>query len=259
MEIKGIRNRRKKLPKTYEGLEVYVEERVFGGYGKEEMCRQIAELLYEELSLTTERIEQYYLPFGQAGFLTVRQKFERMLFLAAKRAPGNGRRQLFSMAGWDVAEKSEITAEDVETLYLKWCEEERTFLTPEEKQHFLTESLYEPFGYGILERLMEEETEGLCAGAVFDCGKEKAWETIRVLSGGRWIRLAFLAFENEAELCRVTKRLVCMSGTGELTVATPKLMWCCQDETRCVAVGPPAAESWGFAIYRDGKERESRK
>lgn len=230
---------------------------------KKERYKQIEELLYNKWNITTEQIEELYVPFGQSGCLGVRQKFEVMLYLASKEAHGGGRKQLFARAGWNKEEKTEITQEDIEEAYLRFLEEEWIWLEETDKKIIFTGFIYEPFGYGILEQLLGQETEGLLAGELFweAYGKggmrkspgemiEASEHGIGVLEHGRAIRLSFLRFSNKEELCRITKRLVCMGGKGELTAAEPEWNMCYTDGTVGHAVRPPKSKEWGFEVIR---------
>ncbi len=227
---------------------------------KKEVCRQLRELLYGKWNITTEQIERCYVPFGQAGYLSAKQKFEIMLYLASKEAHGNGRKQLFSHAGWKEGEITEITGKNVEEAYLRFLEEEWIQLGDADKKILFTEWVYEPFGYGTVEQLLGQETEGVFAGELFwkayGKGSSLEWTEkvsehgIGILEQGRLIRLGFLGFANKEELCRITKRLVCIGGRGELTVAEPEWKMRCIDGTVGYAVRPPKAEGWGFEIIR---------
>lgn len=234
---------------------------------KKEVCRQLGELLYRKWNITEEQIEAYYVPFGQAGYLSTKQKFEIMLYLAAKEAYGNGRKQLFAHAGWNEEQRTEITRKDVEEAYLQFLEEEWIRLEEADKKMLFTEWVYEPFGYGVIEQLLGQETEGIFVGELFwrvygGSGRKNSRGSdmegiaraseygIGVLEQGRAVHLEFLYFANKEELCRITKRLVCMGGKGELTVAEPEWRMCCPDGTVGYAVRPPKSEEWGFGIIR---------
>lgn len=230
---------------------------------KKEACRQLRELLYRKWNITMEQIETCCVPFEQAGYLSTKQKFDIMLYLASKEAYGDGRKQLFAHAGWKEEERTEITQRDVEGAYLRFLEEEWIRLEEADKKILFTEWVYEPFGYGIVEQLLGQETEGIFAGELFwkaygESGRRKDLEGgagaseygIGILEQGRVIRLGFLCFANKEELCRITKRLVCIGGKGELTVAEPEWKMRCTDGTIGHAVRPPKSEGWGFEIIR---------
>lgn len=256
--------RKIKHPTNISGLLYAVQKEIGGNQAqKKEVCTQLEELLYGKWRITAEQIEECYYPFGQSGYLTVRQKFEIMLYLASKEAHGNGRKQLFVRTGWNAEEKEEIRREDVEKAYLRLLEEEWIQLCEADKKALFTGLVYEPFGYGIVERLLEQETEGVLAGELFwQAYQERGAEENRkeakvseagigVLEQGRLIRLKFLRFSGKEELCRITKRLVCMGGRGELTVVKPEWNICFADGTMGHAVRPPKSREWGFEIIRE--------
>lgn len=230
---------------------------------KKEVCGQLEELLYRKWNITTEQIETCYVPFGQAGYLSTKQKFGIMLYLASKEAYGSGRKQLFARAGWEGEERTEVTRKEVEETYLHFLEEEWIRLEEADKKILFTEWIYESFGYGIVEQLFGQETEGILAGELFwkaykESGRKRGLEEaveaseygIGILEQGRAIRLEFMHFTNKEELCRITKRLVCMGGKGELTVAEPEWRVRCTDGTIGHAVRPPKSEEWGFEVIR---------
>lgn len=263
--------RKKRQPTDFCGLMHAVQKEICVNQAqKKEVYKQIEHLLYQKWKISIEQIEAFYYPFGQSGYLSVRKKFEIMLYLAAKEAHGDGRKQLFARAGWNAEGRTEIDQKDVEEAYFRFLEEERIQLREEDKKVLLIDLLYEPFGYGIVERLLGQETEGIFAGELFwrayqesevekATGKEaKASEKgIGILEQGRLIRLKFLHFSDKEELCRVTKRLVCMGGRGELTVAEPEWSICLADGTTGHAIRPPRSQEWGFEIIRARRECES--
>ncbi|MGN0506981.1 MAG: hypothetical protein ACI4FZ_10495 [Lachnospiraceae bacterium] len=251
-----------KLPENYKGLEMLVKESVSVNQGgKEEVCKQIGELLYGQLNISTEQVESRYYPFGQAGYLSVRQKFEIMLYLAAKEAPGSGRKQLFQRAGWNGENITNVSGNEVEEQYLRFWEEGWITLQEIDKKVLLIKRIYEIFGYGILESLMEQETEGLFAGVLFwDAFRqrrvsEKPEDGVGVLEKGSIVRLEFLSFPSKEELCRITRRLVCMGGRGELTAASSEWSIVCADGTRARAVCPPKFQGWGIELRKDNAGR----
>ena len=63
-------------------LEPQLEKREFmNGYrfGSEQLKNEINEILFCEQRITVTDIEQFFIPFGQAGYLSPKCKFEIML------------------------------------------------------------------------------------------------------------------------------------------------------------------------------------
>lgn len=209
-------------------------------------------ILFHELELSVEDIEQYFIPFGQAGYLTPRQKFELMLFVLQK---DYGNCFLFlEGASNDVI----ITGEDIESIYLQWLREERLYLSEEEKKEFFIQSLMDRLGLDILEVLKRAAPDGFLVGELCPSfyEQESAEERIAVCSKGSIIRLPFLALKNKEELIRIIKCKLSMENKGELTMMEPVLDFVREDGTCITAVRPPAGKDWGIRILYGAAGKE---
>lgn len=222
---------------------------------RERLKQEIYEILFREQRMTVEEIEQSYIPYGQAGYLSTRCKFELMLFVLEKEYGG-------SFLFFESAEPRQIiTREDVENSYIQWMLEERLFLSEEEKKEFFVQIIMDQLGLGVVEVLKRMSTDGILLGELCPAlyKEERAEERIAVCVGGKIVRLPFLAIETKEELIRIIKYAVALENRGELTMREPIFDRVREDGTCITAVRPPAGNNWGIRILYSaaGKEGEA--
>ena len=240
----------------YQWLKVQLEKREFC-IGKRTEKEKIKEILYEilfyEQGLTVDDIERFFIPFGQAGYLTARQKFEIILFVLEKD---------FGSCWWFLQETESdylITEDDVNELYLQWLNEERVYLSEEEKKEFFIQSITDKLGLDVLEVLNRAAPDGILIGNLCPAyyGQEEAENRIAVCSKGSIICLPFLKMNNKEELIRMIKCLLCKEGKEELTLINPILDFVREDGTCITAVRPPASPDWGIRILYSTARKEA--
>ncbi len=239
----------------FQWLKVQLEKREFINgrrLEKEKMKEELYDILFYEQCLTVEDIEQFFIPFGQAGYLSSRQKFEIMLFVVEK---DYGRSCLFLEGAEDY---KIVTAEDIEVTYMQWLSENRLFLSEEEKKEFFVQSLMDSLGLGVLEVLNRAAKDGILVGefcpALYE--QENVEERIAVCMDGTVVRLPFLAVENKEELIRLIKFALAMENKGELTLMQPILDYVKEDGTCVTAVRPPVGRDWGIRILYGAARKE---
>lgn len=221
---------------------------------REDMCGQhfekttLREVLYEilflEQKITVEEIENYFIPFGQAGYLSPRQKFEIMLFILEKEY---GKSYMFIEGREDYCT---VTNSDVEDAYLQWIMEERLYLSEEEKKEFFVQYFMDRLGLGVMEVLQRIAPDGIILGDLCPSAyeMERTEEKVAVCFNGMIIRLPFLELESREELIRIIKCAVSKANKGELTMIEPILDFVCEDGTCMTAIRPPAGKDWGIRI-----------
>ncbi len=211
---------------------------------RDKMREVFYEILFCEQELTVEDIERYFIPFGQSGYLSTRQKFEIMLYVLEKDY-GNSYLFLGGNEPYYV-----VTEEDIEEIYLQWMREERMFLSEEDKKEFFIQNLLDYFGLGLLEVLKRVAPDGILLGSFCPCfyEQETIEERIAVCAGGSVIYLPFLALQNREELIRLTKGMLAVENKGELTWMEPMLDFVKEDGTCITAVRPPEGADWGIRI-----------
>ena len=215
-----------------------------------EVREQIYNLLFYEGKLETEDIERFFIPFGQAGFLSQRQKVELMMFICEKEY-GDAIAFLYELEGNEVIRDYEI-----DELYLRWAFEDRLVLSSEEKREFFVQYLSDRIGLGILELLKRMTREGILLGECCPMVEGETMERrIAICNEGRLMWFPFLAPSNENEVPRIIKQVVAKENKGELTMIEP--FWECvrEDGTCITAIRPPAGKSWGLRILYGSARR----
>ena len=228
---------------------------IFFGHrlGKERLKEELYEILFEEVKLTVEEIEQFIIPFSQAGYLSTRRKFELMLFVLEK---DYGKSFLFLEEDPSIGM---ITGEAVEQTYLEWSLENRVLLTEEEKKEFLIQTLMDKMGLGIMEVLNRIASDGILLGELCPplYEQELAEKRVAICIEGRIIRFPFLEIEEKEELIRIIKYAIAKENRGELSMMEPILDFVKEDGTCVTAVRPPAGKDWGIRIlYAAGGKEE---
>lgn len=211
---------------------------------KEKIKEVLYEILFYEQGMTLYDIERFFIPFGQAGYLTPRQKFEIILYILEKD---------YGSCWWFLQETERdyvITGDDIEDLYMQWLQEERLFLSDEEKKEFFIQNLMDKLGFGILEVLNRVAPDGILLGSLCPAfyEQEATEERVAVCSRGRIIRLPFLELDSREELPRIIKCLLCYEKKEELTIMNPISDFVKEDGTCITAVRPPAVQDWGIRI-----------
>ena len=216
------------------------------------MKETLYEILFHENNLTVEEIENYFIPFGQAGYLSARKKFEIMLFILEKEY---GRSYMFLEGKQDYCT---VTDADVEEIYLQWLYEERIYLSDDEKKEFFVQNLMDCLGAGVLEVLKRIAPDGILLGEL--CPKqhemECAEERVAVCFNGMIVRLPFLKLESAEELVRTVKYVVSKENRGELTMMEPILDFVREDGTCVTAIRPPAGHNWGIRILYSASRKD---
>lgn len=210
------------------------------GFIKEELY----DILFYEQNLTSQEIERFFIPFGQAGYLSPRRKFELMLFVLEK---DYGESFLF-LEGTGPQEA--ISKFDIERAYKQWLLEERMYLSEEEKKEFFVQSLTDKLGLGILEVLKRAAPDGILIGELCPVLKNLECPETRtaVCADGAVIHLPFLDIESKEEMVRIVKQFLAQENKGELTENEPVLDYVREDGTSVTAVRPPATQNWGLRI-----------
>ena len=221
-------------------------------FGKEQLKEEIYEILFKERGFTIDDIEQYFIPFGQSGYLSPRIKFEIMLFVLEKEY---GRSYMF------VEGKENyyvVTSQDVEDMYLQWSLEDRLFLYEDEKKEFFVQTLMDRLDLGVIHVLERISPDGILLGEL--CQPFYEWERteerVAVCFHGMVIRLPFLKIESKEELIRIIKCAIAKENKGELTMMEPMLDFTCEDGTCLTAIRPPAGRDWGIRILYGAARKE---
>ena len=222
-------------------------------FQKEELQQLIYKILFLEQKMQVEEIERFFIPFNQAGYLSIRRKFELILFVLEKEMQGGA---MFFLE--ELGYQNMMTQEWIEQLYLEWSLEERLILSQEERKEFFVQTLADQFCFGIVEVLERVARDGILLGEL--CPPLFEGEPIEkraaVCSKGMVIRIPFLGIEEQEELIRIVKGIVARENKGELTIVEP--IWECvkEDGTCITAVRPPARKNWGIRILYGASRKD---
>jgi len=213
-------------------------------FEKEKMKEELYEILFCEQKLTVEEIERFFIPFGQAGYLSPRRKFEIMLFVLEKEY---GKSYMFVEGREDYCT---VTGEDIEDVYLQWIMEDRLYLSAEEKKEFFIQNVMDRLGLGVMDVLLRIAPDGILIGEL--CPMLYEWERIEervaVCFNGMVIRLPFMELESKEELVRIIKCAVSRENRGELTMMEPLMDFVREDGSCMTAIRPPAGREWGIRL-----------
>lgn len=245
---------------TEEGLVKWLRNKLekreyMNGYyfSEEELWEQVYEIMFYEIGTSLEEIERYFIPFGQAGYLSAKRKLELMLFILEKDY-GDCFYFLQEVSGQPVVDESVI-----EQIYRNWALEGRLLLSEEEKREFFVRILTDQLGLGVLALLRRIAINGiflgdLCPPAVQGSGNGQ----VAVSNNGELLWFPVLAQENQAELIRIIKIVIAGENRGELTVMEP--FWeCVREDGSCItAIRPPAGKDWGIRILYGASGKEQR-
>lgn len=238
---------------------------VYGDGGEKEYVKHHIMRELEKLMLTA-RERECLLPAGNPGKMNGMQKFRILLYRYMKQYGKEGFQKLCELYGLpgEVRREDgsyfEITEEDISRIY----EAEHILLSNSEVMELLCDEIYEGFGHGVIDRLRDCRLEGISGGVAGipehvyqykDMLAEPfagnyAHDSIFVMLNGVTMRLAFMSFESERELRRVTKALLRFEAPGELSYYRPYMVNDMKDGSRVFGCRPPFSESWAFFVRK---------
>lgn len=204
-------------------------------------------VLFQELDLSVEIIERYYIPFQQSGYLSIMQKFTILLWSASRISEGNGAAMLLEQMEWKTTDRNTLYGKDVEQLYLNWKEKDLLELSEADKKKLFVEAVCFSEEVQVLEQLINQNPGQILAGEYMrqrwsDNSKKQSFEMIGVCLNEMPVLLDFLSFSEEERMISYIQSMVAQYNNGELTAAMP--VW---EGNGVKAIRPPAGE-WGFAI-----------
>lgn len=221
------------------------------GRAKDYVKNYIKELLQRKYNITPENIDQW-IPFEEPEKLTVREKFDILLFVYRSRY-GYGRRaleQLLLCYGLDQQKTDKagrkryvITAEEVEEIYL----DEWSVFGFSEKLEILGQRIFSMNkGNGIIDDLIYQKIDGVSGGVAGPV--EESYHSVYIMVHGKSIHLSFLSFESENELRRICKNIYKFDAPGQMSQATGFIVNSLKSGARVSDMRPPFAASWTFWI-----------
>lgn len=140
--------------------------------------------------------------------------------------------------------KNEITAEDIRSVYQKIAPP----MDFTEQLWLLSYKIYAAYkGIGVVDELRDMHIDGVSGGV---SGRQGEYDSVWMFYKGRSVHLAFLSFENEAELERVCRNICRFEQPGELSRAKGYLIHEMADHARVVVARPDFAENWMFFVRK---------
>lgn len=219
------------------------------------------ELLQRKFFISEGNINKV-IPFDNPQRLTVRDKFDILLFVYRKKF-GYGRRaleeilvkyQLEELREEEVGKKRYvITQNDIEEIYL----DEWNRLNFSDKLEILTQRIFSMNkGNGVIDDLIYQKIDGVSGGV--SGSPEKNYESIYIMYHGKSIHLSFLSFESEKELRRICKNIYKFDAPGQMSQSSGFMVNNLKSGARVSDMRPPFASSWTFWIRMfDSVEKRS--
>lgn len=149
-----------------------------------------------------------------------------------------------------------ITVEDLQQSYL----DEQFVLDMDEKRDILTILIYQKYkGFGLIDTMREMDIDGFnmgTSGSILAAtngnadAKYTADNAVWLFFAGKFIHLEFMNYGQEAELKRIIQMMIRWNSPGALTAKRGYLVNTMYDQSRILAVRPPASEYWAIFVRK---------
>lgn len=242
-ELKRLRNKKKDLREALQRCGI-------GDLSAKKYVKGTIRSILASKLLT--RIEDYerIIPFTQSEKLSVREKFDILLYLYEKKYKDLALEKIIEET--KVAERlnsSEdgsvvIQEEDIGKLY----DSNVSILSNNEKLDIITQRLYAHFrGLGVIDDIRDMKIEGVSGGV---SGGRSEFNSVWIMYKGINIHLKFLSFETESELERICMNIYRFGSPGQLSMSKGYIVNEMKDNSRVVVVRPPFSESYAFFVRK---------
>lgn len=219
-------------------------------YGDEQARCLIQEYMKEFLENQLDRKEELLdqiLPFEKPLRMKERTKFLILLYLTEKEHGKDALSFLIQTYRWNRPKYDgeeaiyEVNIQDLDRIfYLKYRE-----LNYIEKLEIVIQTIYESsFGYGIVDRILTMNLDGVSAGVSKDI------LSLWIFYKGTMIHFSCLKFEGEQELIRICKNIYRYGNYGQLSQTRGYITGNRKDGSRVVVMRPPFSESWVFFVRK---------
>jgi pilus assembly protein CpaF len=219
-------------------------------YGDEQARCLIQEYMKEFLENQLDRKEELLnqiLPFEKPLRMKERTKFLILLYLTEKEHGKDALSFLIQTYRWNQPKYDgedaiyEVNAQDLDRIfYLKYRK-----LNYVEKLELVIQTIYESsFGYGIADRILTMNLDGVSAGVSKDV------LSLWIFYKGTMIHFSCLKFEEEQELIRICKNIYRYGNYGQLSQTRGYITGNRKDGSRVVVMRPPFSESWVFFVRK---------
>ena len=210
----------------------------------------IKDILIKKLNINQENIDKYIL-FSRYDLLSVREKFDILLYQYKKEFKENALVELFSKYKLTEPQKNKngsfsyvVECDVVEDIF----EDENIYLSFVDKLDILVQRIYSGYkGLGIVDEIRDMAIDGVSGGV---SGKEGMLNSIWIFLQGKTVHLKFLEFENERELERICMNIYRFGYPGQFSMSRGYIVNEMKDHSRVVVVRPPFAESFAFFVRK---------
>jgi len=217
----------------------------------------IKNILAQKLLVNVDEYEKI-IPFSDKYKLSVREKFDIILFLYQKKYKNEAMEKIIDETG--VLDALNEGGDD--SISVKNTDIEKVFdgcyrrLNDNEKLDIIVQRLYAHFrGLGVIDDLRDMKIEGVSGGV---SGRKDEFNSVWILFKGINIHLDFLSFESEGELERICMNIYRFGSPGQLSMSKGYIVNEMKDNSRVVVVRPPFAESFAFFVRKfDTVEKKS--
>ena len=144
---------------------------------------------------------ELYIPFGRSERMSVRDKFDILLYLYTFKYGDMALSQIIeeclAKKDIDIYQGLTITAEDIEEIY----QFANIYLDTGDRLEVLTQRVYSQYkGLGVIDDMRDMKIEGISGGV---SGNEGNYNSVWLLYKGMYVHVKALSFESETELERI--------------------------------------------------------
>ncbi len=208
------------------------------------------------------------IPFDEYNRLTVRDKFDILLYTFKKRHGYDGLTKLIEVYHLDqlkcMIEDGHtvsyiISEEEIETIFKK----ERLLLSYEDKLNVIVQRVYQIYkGYGVIDEIRDMNIDGVSGGVSGDLDAKNlirigegqqtisGYNSVWIFYKGKSIHLSFLSFDSVQELRRICQNIYRYNKAGQLSENVGYKVNEMKDGSRVVVVRPNFSESWAFFVRK---------
>ncbi len=231
---------------------------------------RIKSILTGSLEMSEEVIDQV-LPFHNPDKLSATDQFEILMY--QHKCDGNRKifREICKTFNLDRLKKDEdgyyycVTQEDMSAAYAMLYRP----LSYDDKLNVLTQRIYEEtFGLSVVDLMIMEDDSldsvsgGVSGVTIEDCffleedlsagsfRKQKTFESVWIVYGGKSIHMKFLSFQSNTAIIRICKNLSEHGCTGHLTSSEGGLKTHLADGSRVTIFRPNNGSSWAFFVRK---------
>lgn len=236
-ELKALKEKKSELRMALKNCGI-------GDYGAKAFVKEIIKDILSMDLISPENINEY-INFDNPNELSSRDKFDILLYEYIKENGSFAIEKIFKDFDWlKKTGDNQINEEDIFGAYLS----SYIRLDFEDRLNILVQRVYAGYkGLGVVDDIRDQRIEGVSGGV---SGKENTYNSVWIFFKGQTYHFAFLDFENEKELERVSLNIYRYGNPGQLSKAKGYIVNEMKDHSRVVVVRPPFAESFAFFVRK---------